>query len=377
MSERSLSPSDYYQLKHAKSIVINQVSFKKRRSIRYKNNHLFQLELNRCNLSCQCSNCGKSIGFQLKIQGELPLKETCYQKKKRILKKFKAIGNAIIFILIYKLEAIKKWKKKIHILKAARNLTIIRRPAVFILYILKDRNNHFIHQFQFKNSHEIFKGTPNNYSHAIHTQQTSSNPKELRPFDPSPIRSKSRPKIENSGCRHHDNKQFSEHLQAQNNKDSYIEFKRLARSKALQKTVEMLSSNSQNILLNTQNEEIILNESLNQYQQSQQQEPKKNQIQQYLEKMLKTMEQKHLVIKKDNNIKPLSIFNEEVNKSKSKLHFRSNSQLSLTNYQSQFVPYHDQIRTTTNSSSYYNNKKDCLKLIDLMKNKNKVIKIKK
>ncbi|CAD8197537.1 unnamed protein product [Paramecium octaurelia] len=132
MSERSLSPSDYHEFKHAKSIMVIKTSFKKRRSIRCKVNQKFQLELelNRCNLSCECTNCGKPVGFQLKIHGELPLKETRYQKKKRVLKRFKAIGNAILFILIYKLEAIKKWKKKMHILRAARNLTIIRRPAV-------------------------------------------------------------------------------------------------------------------------------------------------------------------------------------------------------------------------------------------------------
>ncbi|CAD8100595.1 unnamed protein product [Paramecium sonneborni] len=130
MSDRSLSPSDYYQLKHAKSIMINQASYKQTRSIHQKNQQLLLLELNKCNLTCRCSNCGNPIGFQLKILGELPLKETSYQKKKRILKKLKAIGNAIIFILIYKQEAIKNWKKKMHMLKAARNLTIIRRPAL-------------------------------------------------------------------------------------------------------------------------------------------------------------------------------------------------------------------------------------------------------
>ncbi|CAK87183.1 unnamed protein product (macronuclear) [Paramecium tetraurelia] len=130
MSERSLSPTDYHELKHVKSIKVPQTSIKKRRSIYQKSNLELQLELNRCNLSCECSNCGKPGGFQLKTHGELPLKETRYQKKQRILKKLKAIGNAIIFILIYKLEAIKNWKKKMHNLKLSKNLTILRRPAV-------------------------------------------------------------------------------------------------------------------------------------------------------------------------------------------------------------------------------------------------------
>ncbi|CAD8197535.1 unnamed protein product [Paramecium octaurelia] len=171
--------------------------------------------------------------------------------------------------------------------------------------------------------------------------------------------------------------QLSEQQQIQKSKETQIELKRLARSKALQKTVEACSCKSQNILQNSQDEEILLNESQqNPFYQSYQKGPRKSQIQQYLEKMLKNVEQKQVVIKKENNFKPLSILNEEINKSKTKFHFRSNSQLSLTNYQSQFIPYFEQVRTTTNSS-YYNNKKDCLKLIDLMKNKNKVIKIKK
>ncbi|CAD8100596.1 unnamed protein product [Paramecium sonneborni] len=157
-------------------------------------------------------------------------------------------------------------------------------------------------------------------------------------------------------------------------KKSQIELKRLARSKALQKNAEMCPSKSQNLLFNSQNEDIVLNESLN--QQIYQKPPRKSQVQQYLEKMLKTMDQKQIINQKDKNIKPLSIFNEELNKSKSKFHFRTCSQPSLTNYQSQFLPYYDQFRTTTNSSYQYN-KKDCLKLIDLLKNKNKVIKIRK
>lgn len=40
------------------------------------------------------------------------------------------------------------------------------------------------------------------------------------------------------------------------------------------------------------------------------------------------------------------------------------------------VPYYEQIRTTTNSS-YYNNKKYSIKPLGMIKNKNKVIKIKK
>ncbi|CAD8086396.1 unnamed protein product [Paramecium primaurelia] len=103
MSERSLSPTDYYELKHVKSIKVNQTSIKKNRSIHQKSNLELQLELNR---------------------------QTRYQKKQRILKKLKAIGNAIIFIYLYKMEAIKKWKKKMHHLKLSKNLTILRRPAV-------------------------------------------------------------------------------------------------------------------------------------------------------------------------------------------------------------------------------------------------------
>ncbi|CAK88695.1 unnamed protein product (macronuclear) [Paramecium tetraurelia] len=172
--------------------------------------------------------------------------------------------------------------------------------------------------------------------------------------------------------------QLSEQQYIQKSKETQIELKRLARSKALQKTVEACSCKSQNIQQNSQDEEILLlNESQqNPFYQSYQKGPRKSQVQQYLEKMLKNVEQKNVIIKKETNFKPLSILNEEINKSKTKFHFRSNSQLSLTNYQSQFIPYFEQVRTTTNSS-YHNNKKDCLKLIDLMKNKNKVIKIKK
>ncbi|CAD8086395.1 unnamed protein product [Paramecium primaurelia] len=156
-------------------------------------------------------------------------------------------------------------------------------------------------------------------------------------------------------------------------RESQIELKRLGRSKAFQKTVEMCSCKSQNVLQNSQDEEVLMNESMHKIQQSNQKVARKSSIQLYLEKIFRNVE---CVNKKENNIKPLSIFNEEINKSKSKYHFRSNSQLYLTNYQSQLVPYYEQIRTTTNSS-YYNNKKYSIKPLGMIKNKNKVIKIKK
>ncbi|CAD8178567.1 unnamed protein product [Paramecium octaurelia] len=380
MSERSLSPTDYYELKHVKSIKVNQNSIKKRRSIYQKSNLQLQLESNRCNLSCECSNCGKPNGFQLKIHVELPLKETRYQKKQRILKKFKAVGNAIIFILIYKLEAIKNWKKKMHNLKLSKNLTILRRPAVFLInnqpstfYLLKDRNIILTHQFPSKNSLELSKGHHTEFSHTIYTQQTSSNPRELRPFDPSPARPKSRPQIDNSGKIKNGNEYFSEVQQLQTSKESQTKLKRLVRSKAIQKTVEMCSCKSQNTLQNSQDEEVLMNESVHRFQQSNQKvSRRRSSIQLYLDKIFKNTES----VKKENNLKPLNIFNEEINKSKSKYHLRSTSQFYLTNSQSQLVPYYEQIRTTTNSS-YYNNKKNGIKTMTLVKNKSKAIKIKK
>lgn len=53
-------------------------------------------------------------------------------KRRRILKRFKAAGNAILFILTYKMDAIKKFRKRMHILRAVRNLTTIRKNPIHI-----------------------------------------------------------------------------------------------------------------------------------------------------------------------------------------------------------------------------------------------------
>lgn len=79
MSDRSLSPSDYYELKHVKTINYKHASnIKKGRTILYQSTDQFENDLNKCNLSCDCSECGQLIGFSLKLHRELPLKETRY-----------------------------------------------------------------------------------------------------------------------------------------------------------------------------------------------------------------------------------------------------------------------------------------------------------
>ncbi|CAD8202190.1 unnamed protein product [Paramecium pentaurelia] len=269
MSERSLSPSDYYELKHVKTITYQHTSnFKKGRTILYQNTDELENDLNICNLSCDCSECGQLIGFSLKIYRQLPLKETRNQKKKRILRKFKAVGNAIIFILIYKMEAIKRLKKKMHLLRAVRNLTV-RRPALpQSIQLLPVQQSIKLPQ-----------------SHDEEIEETVS----IHPFQP------------------------------------------------IQKG------------------------------------PRQSKISIYMEKMLKDV-----LPKKEIVLKPLNIVNNALSKGNKYKHIKCNSQSSLThfNYQSQIKPFYEFNRTQA-TNFYQSNNKDILKLIDIMKIKHRVIRVKK
>ncbi|CAD8196695.1 unnamed protein product [Paramecium pentaurelia] len=269
MSERSLSPSDYYELKHVKSITYKHTSnVKKGRTILYQSTDKFESDLNKCNLSCDCSECGQLVGFSLKLHRELPLKETRNQKKKKTLRRFKAVGNAIIFILTYKMEAIKRLKKKMHLLRAVRNLTV-RRPAVV------------------------------QSVHLLPVQQPIKQPQ--------------------------------------------------SRDEEFEETV-----------------------SIHPFQPTQK-GPRKSKISIYMEKMLKDV-----LPKKEIGLKPLSILNDALSKNKKKRHIKCNSQLSLTqfNCQSQIKPF-GELNKTQATNFYQSNNKDILKLIDIMKVKHRVIRVKK
>ncbi|CAD8203985.1 unnamed protein product [Paramecium octaurelia] len=269
MSERSVLPSDYYELKHVKAIAYTQTSnIKKGRTILFHNRDEAENDLNKCNLSCDCSECGQLIGFSLKVHRELPLKETRNQKKKKILRRFKAVGNAIIFILMYKMEAIKKMKKKMHLLKAVRNLTV-RRPAL-------------PQQMQLLPVQQSIK-IPQSRDEEF--EETVS----IHPFQPF------------------------------------------------------------------------------------QKGPRQNKISIYMQRMLKDVQPKKEVI-----LKPLNILNNALGKGNKKRHVKCNSESSLTqfNCQTQFKPSCETNRTYA-TNFYQSNKKDILKLIDIMKVKHRVIRVKK
>lgn len=59
MSERLLSPSDYCELKHVKTITYKHASnIKKGRTILYYTTDDLESDLNKCNITCDCSECG-------------------------------------------------------------------------------------------------------------------------------------------------------------------------------------------------------------------------------------------------------------------------------------------------------------------------------
>ncbi|CAD8059685.1 unnamed protein product [Paramecium sonneborni] len=130
MSESSLSPLDFYELKHVRTIKVNQkdLKFQKKRTLLYQNKEMLEKEYLKLNQSCNCSECGKGSKYFEMIKKLYPFNESRWQKRKRILRRFKAVINAIIFILTYKMEAIKKFRKRMHILKAVRNLTTMKKP---------------------------------------------------------------------------------------------------------------------------------------------------------------------------------------------------------------------------------------------------------
>ncbi|CAD8056717.1 unnamed protein product [Paramecium sonneborni] len=132
MSESSLSPLDFYELKHVKTIKVKtqDEKLKKKRTLLYQNKEMLEKEYLQLNQSCDCSECGKGSKYFEMIKKQYPFIESRWQRRKRILKRFKAVINAIIFILIYKMEAIIKFRKRMHILKAVRNLTTIKKPQI-------------------------------------------------------------------------------------------------------------------------------------------------------------------------------------------------------------------------------------------------------
>ncbi|CAD8118713.1 unnamed protein product [Paramecium sonneborni] len=269
MSDRSLSPSDYYELRHVKTITYKHASnIKKGRTILYQSTDQLENDLNKCNLSCDCSECGQLIGFSLKVHRELPLKETRNQRKKKILRRFKAVGNAIIFILAYKMEAIKRLKKKMHLLKAVRNLTV-RRPALL-------QSVHLL---------PVQQPIKQQQSHEEELDETVS----IHPIQP------------------------------------------------IQKG------------------------------------PRKSKISIYMEKMLKDV-----IPKKEVILKPLSILNNALSKNNQKGHIKCNSHFTQTqfNFQSQIKPFYVLNRTQA-TNFYQSNNKDIIKMIDIMKVKHRVIRIKK
>ncbi|CAD8144809.1 unnamed protein product [Paramecium octaurelia] len=134
MSESSLSPIDFCDLKHVRTIQVNRQEerFQKKRTLLYQNKEMLEKEFLKLNQSCDCSECGKGSKYFEMIKKQYPFNESRWQKRKRVLRRFKAVINAIIFILTYKMEAIKKFRKRMHILKAVRNLTTIRKPQAIV-----------------------------------------------------------------------------------------------------------------------------------------------------------------------------------------------------------------------------------------------------
>ncbi|CAD8141942.1 unnamed protein product [Paramecium pentaurelia] len=128
--EASLSPLDFYELKHVRTIKVNTQAerIQKKRTLLYQNREMLEKEYQILNQSCNCSECGKGTKYFEMIKKQYPFNESRWQKRKRILKRFKAVINAIIFILTYKMEAIKKFRKRMHLLRAVRNLTTLRKP---------------------------------------------------------------------------------------------------------------------------------------------------------------------------------------------------------------------------------------------------------
>ncbi|CAK88066.1 unnamed protein product (macronuclear) [Paramecium tetraurelia] len=134
MSETSISPLDFYELKHVRTIKDNTQAqrIQKKKTLLYQNKEMLEKEYQILNQSCNCSDCGKGSKYFEIIKKQYPFKESRWQKRKRILKRFKAVINAIIFILTYKMEAIKKFRKRMHLLKAVRNLTTLRKPQPIV-----------------------------------------------------------------------------------------------------------------------------------------------------------------------------------------------------------------------------------------------------
>ncbi|CAK75019.1 unnamed protein product (macronuclear) [Paramecium tetraurelia] len=132
MSESSLSQNDFYELKHVRTLKDNPSKFlsKKKQTQFYLNRAMLDKEYIKTDLSCECSECGKCSQFSETIKKQYPFCETRWQKRRRIFKRFKAATNAIIFILSYKVEAIKKFRKRMHILKAVRNLTTLKKSQI-------------------------------------------------------------------------------------------------------------------------------------------------------------------------------------------------------------------------------------------------------
>ncbi|CAD8140010.1 unnamed protein product [Paramecium pentaurelia] len=132
MSESSLSQNDFYELKHVRTLKDNPSKFsqQKKQTQFYLNQAMLEKEYIKTDLSCDCTECGKCSQFSETIKKQYPFCETRWQKRKRILKRFKAAINAIIFILSYKVEAIKKFRKRMHILRAVRNLTTLKKSQI-------------------------------------------------------------------------------------------------------------------------------------------------------------------------------------------------------------------------------------------------------
>ncbi|CAD8138951.1 unnamed protein product [Paramecium octaurelia] len=132
MSETYLSLNDFYEMKHVRTLKnrLSNLSQKKKLTQFYLNKAMLEKEYIKTNLSCDCTECGKCNQFIRTIKKQYPFNGTRWQKRKRVLKRFKAAINAIIFILSYKVETIKKFRKRMHILKAMRNLTTVKKSQI-------------------------------------------------------------------------------------------------------------------------------------------------------------------------------------------------------------------------------------------------------
>ncbi|CAK85408.1 unnamed protein product (macronuclear) [Paramecium tetraurelia] len=185
MSETYLSLNDFYEFKHVRTLKnrLSNLSQKKKLTLFYLNKAMLAKEYVKTNLSCDCTEFGICNQFIRRIKKQYPFNGTRYlinkiqrwQRRKKVLKRFKAAINAILFILSYKVETIKKFRKRMHILKAMRNLTTIKKSQITVFN--HQQHKPIISIPQSRQSLRI-KTTPDDETFFHHTANSAREPRK-------------------------------------------------------------------------------------------------------------------------------------------------------------------------------------------------------